>query len=206
MWQERLSEFVTLLVVINPMAAVPIFLMVAVGLEAPQQRKIALYAVLVSFGVLLFFIAAGGFLLKYMGVAMRAFQIAGGMVLFIFAVTMVIGDMRPPAAGSAGGNAFARAVYPLAIPKIAGPGAMLTVMVLTDDDRFNVVEQSMTVGVVGIVLVIQLVVLLLAAPISRRIGEGGTNIIGRVMGMLLAAMAVNIVLSTTADWLSLPKL
>ncbi|HEX2215729.1 MAG TPA: MarC family protein [Xanthobacteraceae bacterium] len=207
MWQERLSEFVTLFVVLNPIAAIPVFLATASGLEAPQQRKVALQAVLVSLGVLLFFIFAGGFLLKHMGIAMRAFQIAGGIVLFMFAVTMVIGHMVPQAtSGDDKQSTFARAVYPLAIPKIAGPGAMLTVMLLTDDDRFSMLEKTMTVGVLVLVLAIQLAVLLLAVPIARFLGEGGANVISRVFGMLLAALAVNIVITTLADWLGLPKL
>ena len=207
MWQERLSEFVTLLVVLNPIAAIPVFLVATAGLEASEQRKVALHAALTSFGVLLFFIVAGGFVLKHMGIAIRAFQIAGGIVLFVFAIGLVLGSMTPVAStASSGQSLFARGVYPLAIPKIAGPGAMLTVMILTDDDRFNLVERAMTVGVLLVVLAIQFVVLLAAAPIARVIGDGGTNVIARVFGMLLAALAVNIVLTAVAEWLTLPKL
>ncbi len=128
MWRERLSEFVTLFVVISPLSVLPVFLAATVRLEAAQQRRVALYAVLISFGVLLFFIFAGGFLLKEMGIPIRAFQIAGGIVLFLFAVDMVIGRIDPPASvATEPQSLFARAVYPVAIPKIAGPGAMLTV-------------------------------------------------------------------------------
>jgi len=207
MWQERLSEFVTLLVVLNPIAAIPVFLIATAGLSAPEQRSVAWRAILTSFVVLLFFVVAGGFMLKHMGIAIRAFQIAGGIVLFVFAISMVLGNLGASASATAGGQSlFARAVYPLAIPKIAGPGAMLTMMVLTDDDRFSMAEKAMTVGVLIVVLAIQSVVLLAAAPISRAIGEGGANVIARVFGMLLAALAVNIVLMAIADWLSLPKL
>ena len=207
MWQERLSEFVTLLVVVNPIAAIPVFLVAAAGLEAPQQRKVALHAVLTSFVVLLFFVIAGGLLLKHMGIAIRAFQIAGGIVLFVFAINMVLGNLSAASAAAGEGQSpFERAVYPLAIPKIAGPGAMLTMIVLTDDDRFSVGERAMTVGVLVVVLAIQFAVLLAAAPISRVIREGGVNVIARVFGMLLAALAVNIVLTAAVDWLALPKL
>jgi multiple antibiotic resistance protein len=207
MWQERLSEFVTLLIVLNPIAAVPVFLAAASGLEAPQQRRVAIYSVLVSFGVLLFFIVAGGFVLKQMGIPIRAFQIAGGIVLFAFAISMVIGDVRPAAAeGGSSASAFSRAVYPLAIPKIAGPGAMLTIMILTDDDRHDWIEKAMSTGVVLVVLLIMLAVLLLAVPVMRAIGEGGAAIVTRVFGMLLAAMAANIVLAALASWLGLPQL
>jgi len=206
MWQERLSEFVTLLIVLNPIAAVPVFLMAASGLDAPKQRRIALYSVLVSFGVLAFFIVAGGFVLKQMNIPIRSFQIAGGIVLFTFAITLVIGETDSPEADGGGQTLFARAVYPLAIPKIAGPGAMLTVMILTDDDRFNWTEKALTGGVLVVVLLILLAVLLLAVPVMRLIGEGGASIVTRVFGMLLAAMAVNIVLAALAAWLGWPTL
>lgn len=205
MWQERLSEFITLLVVLNPVAAVPVFLAAAKGLAPSQQRRIALYAVLTSLGILVFFIIAGGFLLKQMGVPIRAFQIAGGIVLFAFAITMVIGEVAPPS-GTDGTSLFSRSVYPLAIPKIAGPGAMLTIMILTDDDRFQWLEKARTAGVLFVVMLIVLVVLLLAVPILRLIGEGGASVVSRVFGMLLAAMAVNIVLTALASWLGLPAL
>jgi len=206
MWQERLSEFVTLLIVLNPIAAVPVFLAAASGLDAPRQRRIALYSVLVSFGVLAFFIFAGGFVLKQMNIPIRSFQIAGGIVLFTFAITLVIGEIALPKAEGGGQTLFARAVYPLAIPKIAGPGAMLTVMILTDDDRFRWTEKALTGGVLVVVLLILLLVLLLAVPIMRLIGEGGASIVTRVFGMLLAAMAVNIVLAALAGWLGWPAL
>lgn len=101
---------------------------------------------------------------------------------------------------------MAIAVYPLAIPKIAGPGAMLTIILLSDDDRFDLVGKTTTVGMLALVLAIQFVVLLAAAPIIRVIGTTGANVIGRVMGMLLAALAVGMVLTAVGDWLNLPKL
>jgi multiple antibiotic resistance protein len=103
-------------------------------------------------------------------------------------------------------GSMALAVYPLAIPKIAGPGAMLTVVLVTDDDRLNLAGQLTTVGVLALVLVVTLLILLAAVPISRLIGTAGVSVISRVMGMLLAAMAVALVLGAVGDWLNLPKL
>jgi multiple antibiotic resistance protein len=110
-----------------------------------------------------------------------------------------------PATG-AGDQATSVAVYPLAVPKIAGPGTMLTVVLLTDDHRFEVVQLALTAGMLALVLAITLGILFLAAPIARLIGDAGTNIIGRVMGMILVALAVHTVLSAFATWLGLPKL
>ena len=109
-------------------------------------------------------------------------------------------------AGATGDQPTDVAVYPLAVPKIAGPGTMLTVVLLTDDHRFDIVQLSLTTGVLAVVLAITLVVLLLAAPITRLIGAAGASIIGRVMGMILMALAVHTVLSAFGAWLGLPKL
>jgi len=98
------------------------------------------------------------------------------------------------------------AVYPLAIPNLAGPGAMLTVILRTDNTRFSFIEQAHTTAAVALVLAIAFCLLLLAGPITRVIGTGGANVIKRIMGMIIAAYAVNLVLSGISDWLHLPQL
>jgi multiple antibiotic resistance protein len=205
MWEERLAEFVTLFVVVNPIGALPAFLAVTAGLPPATQRRIAFITVLVSFIVLVFFMVAGGFLLEKMGISLRAFQIAGGIVLFVVALEMVRGESHT---GDPGGKrvATALAIYPLAIPKIAGPAAMLAAVLLTDDHRFDPAQLSMTIGVLAIVMAISLLILLAAGPISRVIGESGAGVIGRVLGMILAALAVNTILNAFGAWLGLPML
>lgn len=205
MWQERLSEFVTLFIVVNPLAALPVFLAVTRGFDAAAQRKVAIVAVLASFAVLVLFIIGGGYLLERLGISLRSFQIAGGIILFLVALDMVRGVTYAPAAGGAD-KATDIAIYPLAVPKLAGPGTMLTVVLLTDDHRFDIVQLSLTTGVLAVVLAITLGVLLLAAPISRLIGDAGASIISRVMGMILVALAVHTILSAFGAWLGLPKL
>ena len=204
-WQQRLSEFVTLFLVINPFGVLPAFVAITGTHTASAQRKIALHAVLISFVVLVFFVIAGAFLLDQMGIPIRAFQISGGILLFLVALDMIRSRSLTDEPDTAQNDA-ALAVYPLAIPKIAGPGSMLTVVLLTDDDRLNPLGQAMTVGVLALVLLVTLLVLLASGPISRVIGAAGVSVTSRVMGMLLAAMAVGMVLSAVGDWLGLPKL
>jgi multiple antibiotic resistance protein len=204
-WQQKLSEFVTLFLVINPFGVLPVFLAVTGTHTASAQRKLALQAVLISFVVLVFFVVAGAFLLEQMGISIRAFQISGGILLFLVALDMVRSRSLTEEPDTAQSDA-ALAVYPLAIPKIAGPGSMLTVVLLTDDDRFNPLGQLMTVGLLALVLVVTFLILLLSGPISRMIGTAGVSVVSRVMGMLLAALAVGMVLSAVGDWLGLPKL
>jgi multiple antibiotic resistance protein len=203
-WQGHLNEFITLFLIINPFGPLPTYLEVSAGRTPLAQRKIAFHAVLVSFVVLVFFVFAGSFLLRQMGIAVRAFQIAGGVILFLVALDMIRGDEHLKTADGDQGL-LALAIYPLAIPKIAGPGAMLTVILLTDDDRYNFVGQLITMGLLAVVLVIQFALLLAAAPIGRVIGTAWISVISRVMGMVLAALAVGIILSTVSDWLGLPR-
>ena len=204
-WQQRLGEFVTLFLVVNPFAALPTFLAIAAPLDRRAQRRLALGAAVISFAVLVFFVFAGAFLLQQMGISIRAFLISGGILLFVVALDMIRGEADRGAEVGVQGQAEL-AVYPLAIPKIAGPGAMLTVVLLTDDDRLNLPGQLSTVGNLAAVMVITLLVLLAARPIAWLIGLAGVSVVSRIMGMLLAALAVTMVLSAIGDWLGLPKL
>jgi multiple antibiotic resistance protein len=199
------SDFITLFVVVDPLAASSVFLAVTAGVTAPAKRKIATLSVLFALGVCLFFIVLGQIIVEAMGISLRAFQIAGGIVLFLFAASMILSEPKE-STGSDGGGVTSLAVYPLAIPAIAGPGTMLTVMLLTDNDRFGVVDQALTTAVVVAVLLVQYALLLLAEPVSRVIGRSGANILRRVMGMILASVAVNAVLTAIGSWVGLPKL
>jgi multiple antibiotic resistance protein len=203
-WQGRLSEFVTIFLVINPIGVLPVFLALAGPLDRRSQKKLAFNAVLIAFVVLVFFIFAGAFLLDQMGVSIGAFQISGGIVLFLVAMEMIRGEVPTTSPGMEQSQALA--VYPLGIPKIAGPGAMIAIILFSDDDRFNLLGQLTTVGILALVLLIQLLILFAASPILRLIGAAGAGVIGRIMGMLLTALAVSMVLSATGQWLGLPKL
>jgi multiple antibiotic resistance protein len=198
------SDFITLFVVVDPLAASSVFLAVTAATTASAKRRIATLAVLIAFGVLVFFIVLGQIIVEAMGISLRAFQIAGGIVLFLFAASMILAEPKE-AAGGGDAGAVSLAVYPLAIPAIAGPGTMLTVMLLTDNDRFGIVDQALTTAVVAAVLLIQYALLLLAEPVSRVIGRSGANILRRVMGMILASVAVNAVLTALGSWVGLPK-
>ena len=204
-WQNHLSEFVTLFLVINPFASLPVFMAATASFDRGSQRQIALTAVLSALTLLIVFVLGGNFLLRHLGIGIRAFQIAGGIVLFLVALDMIYGRIAS-GTDEQRGSWKAVAIYPLAFPIIAGPGSMITVIVLTDDDRFNLSGQLVTIGVIAVVLAIQLMLLLGATPISRTIGDTGVSLIGRIMGMLLAALAVSMVLSAIAQWLGLPQL
>jgi multiple antibiotic resistance protein len=201
---QQINNFIVLWVIIDPIAALSIFVSVTGDLDRRSRRRVAVTATVAAFAVLGFFIGLGQIIIEAMGVSLGDFQIAGGLILFLFAATMVIGQgseqSAPPTDGK---RASGLAIYPLAVPTLAGPGAMLTVMLLTDNSRFSVFEQLSTTATVAVVLAITLVILLLADPIIRVIGPHGANVMKRIIGMILAAVAVKIVLGGISDWLHL---
>ncbi|WP_138423053.1 MarC family protein [Maritimibacter alexandrii] len=190
-----LQEFITLWVVIDPIGTLPVFIAATAAIPAAKRRGVALRAVLVAFVVLLAFIIVGQLVLEGLGLDLQSFQIAGGIVLFLFALTMIFGPGKPEAEMEGADLARNVAVFPVAMPSIASPGAMLAVVILTDNDRFSVAHQVMTSALMALVLAVTLVILLAAGPIMRVIGQTGAAVISRVMGMILAAVAVDAVLN-----------
>lgn len=192
---QILQEFITLWVVIDPIGTLPVFLAVTVGLSAAARREVAFKAIATAFGVLLFFILVGQIVLEALGLSLGAFQIAGGLVLLLFSLQMIFGEAKPEAEINSITSNSQRAIFPVAIPSIASPGAMLAVVILTDNDQVAVAHQVMTAGIMAVVLGFALVMMLLANPIYKVIGLAGASIISRVMGMILAAVAVDAMLS-----------
>lgn len=190
--ERWLTEIVKLWVVIDPIGTLPVFLAVTAGMSAASARRVALHGTLVAFLVLLFFILLGQILLTAMDIELASFQIAGNIVLFLFALTMIFGESKLEEDQKLlRSSDLERAVYPLAIPSIASPGAMLTVMTVTDNAMFSVTEQAETVGQVLIILAMLLVLLLCASRIIAVIGNAGASVISRVMGLILASVAVD---------------
>jgi multiple antibiotic resistance protein len=208
MWEKVVSDFVTLFVVLDPVGTLVIFIAISEKMEPAQRRLTALLGVLYSFAALLFFILVGELLLIEMGIRLRAFQIAGGILVFLYGVEMALGTAVPGDAFSnvTAGGFRSLAVYPLAIPAIAGPGAMLTVVLLTDNRKFEIWQQALTTAVLAVALLIFFLILLAANPIMRAIGEGGANVLRRIMGILLSAIAATMVLTAFQSWLELPPL
>ncbi|AUL96936.1 MarC family protein [Vibrio vulnificus] len=200
-----ITQFVVLWAVIDPVGSVPVYLSQTQHLTAKQRRLVALKAVGISAGVLLFFLIAGQMLLEAMQIPLPAFQAAGGLVLLLFALSMIFGESKPEQEQKLGEeldkSALADlAVYPLAIPSIASPGAMMAVVMLTDNHRYSFADQAMTAAVMMAVLLITLVLLIGANTIQKWIGNVGAAIISRVMGLILAAVALNNLLQGIKDF------
>ncbi|WP_163832691.1 MarC family protein [Spartinivicinus ruber] len=192
--EDLIRQFVLLWAVIDPIGTLPVFLAVTASGSAAHNRKIALVAVGVASLVLLFFIVAGEILLESMSIPLSAFQVAGGVVLFVFALSMIFGESKPEEELHMVDKGVDSAIFPLAIPSIASPGAMMAVVLLTDNHRFSIVDQVITTGIVLLIMLITLLLLLVAPFIQKIIGTSGASVISRVMGLILAAVATNSVL------------
>ncbi|MGO4387866.1 MarC family protein [Microvirga sp. 2YAF29] len=189
---QYLTDLITLWVVIDPIGTLPVFLAVTAGMSAAAARRTALSAALAAFAVLLFFVIAGQVLLQAMDIDLDAFQIAGSVVLFLFAMTMIFGEPKLEAEEKDIKSSVSdRSIYPLAIPSIASPGAMLAVVSLTDNSKFSISEQAETVLQMAFILAVTLVLMLMASRIIKIIGDAGASVISRVMGLILASVAVN---------------
>lgn len=203
-WDIALKEFITLWVVIDPIGTIPVFLAVTAGLSATQQRFIAMRSALIAGVILLLFIIGGQVLMEGLNIHLEAFQIAGGIVLFLFATTMIFGDGKPASEQKQfDGNISHLAVFPLAMPSLASPGAMLSVVMLTDNHRYSIEQQMVTAAMMGAVIVFSMALLLMASPIQRVIGTAGASIISRVMGLILASVAVDNILHAVNTYFQL---
>ncbi len=185
-------ELVTLLIILDPFATVPIFLAVTAGLTAAQSRRVALYAVAVSFAILAGAVAVGQLLLEALGIPMASFQLAGSIILFLLGIRMVTGELVKEIEAFPPDTPLSRrAVYPLATPIIAGSGAILTVVMLTDNATRSIGEQVRTLGITAVVLGINLLSFLASAALLRIMGKTGIEATTRIFGLVLTAIAVH---------------
>jgi multiple antibiotic resistance protein len=200
-----IENFVTLWVVIDPIGTIPVFIAVTAGMTASARRSAALTATLVSVSVLLFFLVLGQLLIDALGISLLSFQVAGGIILFLFALTMIFGEPKQETdkkmldESNPAPEKPSPAIFPLAVPSLASPGAMLAIVLLTDNNRFSIADQAVTAAVMFSVLGVAYVFMLLADPIIRIIGDSGAAIVSRVMGMILASVAADAVLSSLVE-------
>jgi len=197
------ATFIFFFAVIDPIGTIPVYLAVTSGVEKTARRSMAVRATLVSAAVLVFFVVAGEFILNAMSVPLAAFQIAGSIVLFLFALTMIFGESKPEEEVKLVSSGRDKAVFPLAIPSIAGPGAMLAAVLLTENARFDLWQQLQTTATMLAVLLIALMLMLAAQWVNRLIGESGASVISRVMGLILASVATANALAGIKEYFAL---
>lgn len=200
---DLISTFIFFFAVIDPIGTVPVFISVTSQYEDKIKRRIAFRAALVSAIVLVFFVVAGEVILTAIDIPLSAFQIAGGIVLLIFALFMIFGESKPEEEMKMATNFSETAIFPLAVPSIASPGAMLAAVLLTENHRYNLWEQAQTTMVMLSVLLIVLVLMLVAGRVHRLIGNSGASIVSRVMGLILSSVAVSSVLAGIKEYFAI---
>ena len=198
--QEIVGQFVVLWAVIDPVGNVPVFISVTAEKSSQQRKRIALIASLAAAGILLFFIIAGESLLHAMGVPLLAFQVAGGIVLFLFALTMIFGESKPESESKIVVDDHQVAIFPLATPSTASPGAMLAVVLLTENDTHTIMDQVITALVMFAVVSCTWLLMRFGEKILRLIGNAGASVVSRVMGLILASIAATYVLEGLKEY------
>ncbi|MDO6562087.1 MarC family protein [Amphritea sp. 1_MG-2023] len=188
---DFVATFITFFAVIDPIGTVPVFIAATSHFGTAAKNKIALMSIGVAALILLFFVVAGEFILLAMSIPLPAFQIAGGIVLFLFALTMIFGESKPDEELKLVRDHRDTAIFPLAVPSIASPGAMLAAVLLTENKRYSTWEQAQTVSMMFAVLGVTCLFMLLAGKINRLIGASGASVVSRVMGLILASVATS---------------
>ncbi|MEX1248603.1 MAG: MarC family protein [Anaerolineales bacterium] len=189
-WQKFLRDLLILWATIDPISTVVIFAGLTSRLNANKKARVAARAILYSGVVLVGAAVLGQFILLGMGISIVSFQLAGGIVLFLFALQMIFGNLHSSNSPETEGDI---AVYPLAIPSIATPGAILAIIVLTDNHLHPVPTQAGTILIAIAILAITYLLMRQAHRILDRLGRPGAELIVRVMGMILAALSVELI-------------
>ncbi len=197
------TTFSAVFFVVDPFTALPLYLAMTAGDSAAQRRATALKAALTVAVVLLVFALAGGLIFRLFGISIGAFRVAGGLLLFLMAVDMLrarrSGTRTSEAEVAEGVDKSEAGIVPLGLPMLAGPGAIATVTVLMSSARDSGAKSAIVVLCVLATALITYAVLLWATRLERTLKTTGINVLNRVMGLILAAVAVQFVAAGIRD-------
>ncbi|WP_299458814.1 MarC family protein [uncultured Microscilla sp.] len=192
---DLINSFLFLVAVLDPIGSVPVYLEATKDFDKKHKKKIAVRASFIAFMILLAFIVIGQFFLEGMSITLDAFRISGGLILFLFSLTMIFGESKPESEKQLITDYKHVTIFPIAIPSIASPGAIMSVVILTDNHIYTIEQQIVTTLLVALVVFLTALILLAAVAVQKRIGDYGIIIISKVMGLILASYAVQNILS-----------
>lgn len=188
-----ITSFVALFVIIDPVGLTPLFIALTRGMSAQARRKITIRAIGVSFFVLMSFALFGETVLGFVGISMPAFRVAGGILLFLTALDMLFQRRTKRSEDQSEDDADDPSVFPLAIPLIAGPGSITTIILIAGSTPGPIgLASAGVVAVAGLISVY--IFFALADGLEKLLGKTGIDVITRLLGMLLAALSVQFVL------------
>ena len=190
--------FITLLVVIDPIGMAPLFSALTRGGSRVYRRRMAFKGLALAAAILLVFAFTGDALLRFLGISLPAFRITGGVLLFLLAMDMMFARQSGLRSATVREQEEAQfkediSVFPLAFPLLAGPGALTTILLITGDTRGDPLLFAGVLGVLGVVLLLTLASLLIAPRLMAVLGETGANVVDRLLGLILAALAMQYV-------------
>ncbi len=192
-----IAAFTTLFIIIDPPGLAPLFVALTQGMTNLQRRAIAVRACLIAGALMIAFMFIGEALLGFVGISMPAFRIAGGILLFLTALEMLFQKRQVRRQENADEGASEHhedpSVFPLALPLIVGPGAITTIILLAGQAQ-SAIDLVAIAGVMLLVLAFVFIAFMAAIPLDRILGKTGINILTRLLGMLLAALAIQFVL------------
>ena len=200
---EIITTILFLFAVIDPLGSVPVYLEATKKLDKAHKRKVAIRGPLMAFLILFIFIVLGQIILDGMEVSLDAFQISGGVILFLFALTMVFGEGKPESEKHLITDYKDVTIFPVAIPSIASPGAIMAVVLMTDNNLYTFEQQVITTGLVFVVIVLTCLLLLAANKVQEKVGEYGITVVSKIMGLILASYAVQSILTGLKDFFNL---
>jgi multiple antibiotic resistance protein len=192
------TSFVTLFVIIDPIGLMPIFIALTPGATQAERRSIALRACFIALGILSLFAFFGEAVLGFIGIGMPAFRIAGGVLLFLTALDMLF-ERRTKRREDQVEEIPDPSVFPIAIPLIAGPGSIATVILLAGQTE-GIQGTLLVLGVAISVMCVALLLFLAGGILERILGKTGINVVTRLLGMLLAALSVQFILDGLRDF------
>ena len=199
------KALVALFTIIDPVGLVPVVLALTAGMPTRERTSVILRATVIAAAVIAIFGAFGHLIFASLGVTSEAFSIAGGVLLFLVAIDMLFGR-QSGARETRREERDARmrediSVFPLAIPMIAGPGTITTIILLVDSAGGNPLELAAIAFAAAVTLIAAAVAMLVSLPIQKRAGTTGILVVSRVLGMLLAAVAAQFILNGIAAFL-----
>jgi multiple antibiotic resistance protein len=194
MLETFFQSFVLYFVVIDPLAAAPLFLIVTQGLKIKNKLKTAFEATLIATLILIFFAILGNFILSYLQISLSAFTIAGGIILFLISLEMLFDKRRQRKEDEIKESSTATGIFPLAIPLLAGPAAITSVMVSVADMGTNLTGQATGLLALILVMILTFISFYVVSKSSKIINKKVTSVISRVIGIILAGLSVQFIL------------
>jgi multiple antibiotic resistance protein len=194
------TVFFTLFFVVDPLGLIPVFIFYLSGYRSSKRKPIIIRSILISIAVSVFFILLGKYLLKFLGISSGSFLVAGGILLFIIAMEMLLGQVSKVKMLDVGGQDLPEddqdvSVFPLAIPMLCGPGNIAALVMFSTQAGGDITKIAIIMALSITVFILAMLVMLFSSYIGEILGSTGISIIQRLMGLILSAMSVQFIMN-----------